>query len=273
MSRITVMRKVTAAALFVLALVFLRTQVGGQAPPDPLQYAGGFLVTGDYAVGNVDFTNPTNPSSGGFSTATINISGVPANADILAAYLYWETIDRTVVTNPEAGVQFRGSNVVDAEVGLVSRTFENLANHSPCFSSGNKPLTMWALKADVLRLLPMQTDLNGPTGKRLANGAHTVRLPDASNGNQVPESAGAVLLVVYRNPEANLSLNPLRRIVVYDGLKRKADLVTTMTQTLQGFYGSSSATLAEGVARARITHIAASWPTEPERANPLQRFD
>ena len=158
-------RKVTAAALFVLALVFLRTQVGGQAPPDPLQYAGGFLLTGDYAVGSVDLTSSTNPSSGGFSTGTINISGVPANADILAAYLYWETIDRTVVTNPEAGVQFNGSNVVDSEVGLVKRTFEDVGPGAPCFSSGQQPLTMWAFKADVLRLLPKQTDVNGPTGK------------------------------------------------------------------------------------------------------------
>ena len=233
---------------------------------DPLQYAGGFLVTGDYAVGSVDLTNSTNPSSGGFSTGTINISGVPANADILAAYLFWETINRTVVTNPEAGVQFNGSNVVDAEVGLVKRTVEDLGTGATCFSSGNQPLTMWAFKADVLRLLPMQMDLNGPTGKRLANGAHTVRLPDAGGGNQVPESAGAVLLVVYRNPETDLSLNPLRRIVVYDGLKRKPDLVTTMTQTLRGFYGSSSATFPPGVVKARITHIAASGqPNENER--------
>ncbi len=195
------LRKVTAAGLFVLTLVFLRTQAGGQASPvDPLQYAGGFPVTGDYAVGSVDLTNSQNPSSGGFSTGTINISGVPPNADILAAYLYWETINLTTVSNPETGVQFNGQNVVDSEVGLVKKTHDDLGTGATCFSSGNKPLTMWALKADVLRLLPPQMDANGPTGKRLANGAHTVKLPDAGGGNQVPESAGAVLMVVYRNP-------------------------------------------------------------------------
>jgi hypothetical protein len=89
-------RRIAAAALFAVTLVVLHTQLGGQTPPpDPLQYAGGFLVTGDYAVGSVDLTNPMNPSSGGFSTGTINISGVPANADILAAYLYWETVALT----------------------------------------------------------------------------------------------------------------------------------------------------------------------------------
>ena len=267
------LRKITAAALFVVTLVLLRTQAGGQGTvADPLQYAGGFLVTGDYAVGSVDLTNSTNPSSGGFSTGTINIIGVPANADVLAAYLFWETIDRTVVTNPEAGVQFNGSNVVDAEVGLVKRTFEDLGSSAPCFSSGREPLTLWAFKADVLRLLPMQMDATGPTGKRLANGAHTVRLPDASGGNVVPESAGAALLVVYRDPEADVTLNPLRRVVVYDGLKRKPDLVTTLTQTLRGFYGSSTAALATGVAKSTDHAYRRHWTTERERTNPVRRF-
>ena len=266
------LRKVTAAALFVVTLVFLRTQVGGQVV-DPLQYAGGFLVTGDYAVGSVDLTNSTNPSSGGFSTGTINISGVPANADILAAYLFWETINLTGVTNPEAGVQFNGSNVVDAEVGLVKRADEDLGTGATCFASGNQSLTMWAFKADVLRLLPMQMDLNGPTGKRLANGDHTVRLPDAGGGNQVPESAGAVLLVVYRNPEPDPSMNPLRRIVVYEGLKRKPDLVTTMTQTLRGILRVLVGKPFCGCRKSTDHAYRCQWATERERANPVQRFD
>ena len=53
-------------------------------------YSTGFLVTGNYVVGGVDVQGQ---SANGFSTGTIHISGVPANADILAAYLYWETID------------------------------------------------------------------------------------------------------------------------------------------------------------------------------------
>jgi hypothetical protein len=61
---------------------------------------------------------------------------------------------------------------------------------------------MWAFKADVLRLLPPQLDANGPTGKRLGNGAHTVRLPDAGGGNIVPESAGAVLLRVSESQDS-----------------------------------------------------------------------
>ncbi len=50
---------------------------------------------------------------------------------------------------------------------------------------------------------------------------------------------------------------------MYEGLMRKPDLVTAMTQTLRGFYGSSSATLAAGVVKARLTHIAASGQPNP----------
>ena len=103
-----------------------------------------------------------------------------------------ETINLTGVTNPEAGLNSSTVRTsLTAEVGLVKRADEDLGTGATCFASGNQSLTMWAFKADVLRLLPMQMDLNGPTGKRLANGNHTVRLPDAGGGNQVPESAGA----------------------------------------------------------------------------------
>ena len=71
----------------------------------PYLYAKSYTVTGDYAVGGVDLL-PDSMSSG-FLTGTIPMSGVPANADILAAFLYWETIstnpaqvDRRAVSRP-----------------------------------------------------------------------------------------------------------------------------------------------------------------------------
>ena len=42
---------------------------------------------------------------------------------------------------------------------------------------------------------------------------HTVTLPDAGNGNNAPVSAGASLVVVYRDPS-----KPLRKILIYDGI-------------------------------------------------------
>ena len=78
------------------------------AASDPLPYTGGFLLTGNYVVGSVDLQGQ---SANGFQTGTIHMSGVPANADILAAYLFWETIDLPGSPNldPQATpVLFRG---------------------------------------------------------------------------------------------------------------------------------------------------------------------
>ena len=261
----TRLNQISGAVLFAVALVLLLAQTGGHAQSqvsDPLSYSTGFLITGNYVVGGVDLTKDVNPSVGGFSTGVINISGVPANADILAAYLYWETIHLATVdaTAAAAGVQFNGSDVESDSVTVVQSAPVTLQPGSNCYSSGNQSVTMRKFKADVMRLLPLQMDLNGPTGKRLANGAHTVRLPDVSGGNQAPESGGATLLIVYRDPEPSPTLNPLRKIVVYDGNYVLPDLVTSMTQNLRGIYKSAA------TKSAKITYIAGSGqPNANER--------
>src|SRR5207344_1634563 len=92
------------ALLVALGSALLITQPVVQTEAtDALPYAKGFLITGDYAVGSVDLAPAS--GGGGFLTGTIPMSGVPANADILAAYLYWETIS----TSPAqlAGAKFR----------------------------------------------------------------------------------------------------------------------------------------------------------------------
>src|SRR5580765_3668669 len=76
-------------------LVLLFAQVGGRANVgglEPLPFSKGFLVTGDYVVGTVDFTSQMNPAVNNLATGTIPISGVPADAHIVAAYLYFEAI-------------------------------------------------------------------------------------------------------------------------------------------------------------------------------------
>ena len=107
-----------------------------------------------------------------------------------------------------------------------------------CWTQGD-PKAMRVFMADVLHLLPMQRDANDKaTGKRLVNSAdlvamvnayqgnparqaeytpHTVTLP-AVSGNQIPESAGASLVVVYVSPDPAA---PLKKIVIYDGIHLK----------------------------------------------------
>ena len=192
----------TASTLFVLGcLLFPRMAMAQGALPLSQSYS----VTGNYVVGGVDLAGKS--QSKGFVTGTIQMSGVPANADILAAYLYWETIwTDSAQTN---GAKFRGSPlnaVISSSRALTGAT-------APCLSSGGgggATYTMTMNRADVLRLLPLQLDEQGnPTGKRLVNSAdlqksglpqHTVTLPEAGTGNQVPQSAGASLLIVYRDP-------------------------------------------------------------------------
>ena len=80
-------------------------------------------------------------------------------------------------------------------------------------------------RADVLMFFPPQRDANGnPTGRRLVNDMDllaagepltTVRLPERGTGNQTPQSAGATILMVYRDPA-----EPLRKIVVYRRIAR-----------------------------------------------------
>src|SRR5262245_20050852 len=84
---------------------------------DALKFFKNYFVTGDYVVGGVALRGQGVPNataqntSGGvatFATGTIHMSGVPGyvangvpqHADIVAAYLYWETIAGTATDPP-----------------------------------------------------------------------------------------------------------------------------------------------------------------------------
>jgi hypothetical protein len=241
----------------VLVLTLMHP-ASGQAQTPGLEYFTSFTVTGDYLVAGIDLVPQS--QSNGFVTGTIQVNGVPANADIVAAYLYWETI----WSNPAQldGVRFRGQPVSAVKSSAVRLT----GPYSPCWSNGGDNLTM--LRADVRRLLPPQLDAQGkPTGKRVVNHADlqryqqqfpdddwllTVTLPEAGTGNQLPQSAGASLLIVYRNPEppSNDPPQSLRSIVVYDGIHLQAPGEATV-HTIRGFVQSAGS-------QAKLTQIAGS---------------
>ena len=99
-------------------------------------------------------------------------------------------------------------------------------------------LTTW--QVDVLRFLPLGTVVGQPNyGKRLVNDTdlanhgkapHSVSLPDSGTGNQLPETAGAGIVAVYRHPDS-----PLTGIVLWEGFRFKP-AAATMSQTLYGYY-------------------------------------
>ena len=74
---------------------------------DALPFAKSYSITGNYVVGGVDLA--PQPGTSGLVTGTISMSGVPANADILAAFLYWETISTQI--SQVDGAKFRGNPV------------------------------------------------------------------------------------------------------------------------------------------------------------------
>ena len=256
-------RLLVVAAIALLAL--LAQTSGRAAPGDVLSYSGGLLVTGNYVVSTTDLTEQANPiDQDGFSTGTLPVSGVPADADIVAAYLYWETITLAADLNQAAGVTFRGNPISLDDVSTVKKnSVELTGTTASCWSSG-QPLAMTGYRADVLRFLPVRLDKDDqPTGKRLVNDAdliahnqplHQVRLP-ARQGNQIPETAGASLVVVFVDRS-----EPLRKIVFYDGIHVQSGLDEVTTQSLQGFYRSSAAKSAQ------VTPIIASGqPNANER--------
>jgi cadherin-like protein len=261
--------RTVAAALVAAAVAFSLTQVRGRAESNEtdLPYARGYLLTGNYVASGIDLTEEGNPpDQNGLSTGTIHITKcnpptvvfdcVPADADIVAAYVYWEAIVANGDLTEASGVQFRGEDILLNDLAGVKASWADLTGStSSCWSSGS-PLKMVHFRADVLRFLPIRLDKdNKPTGKRLVtdqdltdNGLplHTVRMP-TRNGNQIPESAGASLVLVYRDPN-----EPLRKVVIYDGIDIQQSLTDTMSKTIRGFYQSASSK------SAKITHIIGS---------------
>ena len=200
-------KRMAAAFLLALGFVVVLAQIGGHAQPAPitLPYANSYLTTGNYVTGAVDL--PGTGTVNGLATGTIHMSGVPANADILGAWLYWETI----VTDPSqlAGAKFRGLDlkVVKAAARDTDRTFRIVLGRG----RRRATFTMYQMRADVRRLLPLRpmpatsrreslvgdTDLLATTTTNTGQpcGAHTVTLPDL-NGNNAQSAQAPAWVVV-----------------------------------------------------------------------------
>src|SRR5262245_2038623 len=155
--------------LFAFGLLLLLLQMSGRAHDDDdaaLPYAKGYLLTGNYVVGGIDLQ--TEKRQNGFLTGAIPMAGVPANGEILAAFLYWETISTNI--SQVNGAKFRGQPIT-----VVKASSQKLsAPRSSCWNAGTTypTPTLTMFRADVLRLLPYETDVNGnSTGRRLVNDA------------------------------------------------------------------------------------------------------
>jgi hypothetical protein len=264
------------SAALVIVLMMLPAQQASAG--DALNFFKNYFVTGDYVSGGVGLlgqgtkNTPTQTITGGvanYATNVIHMSGVPGymengvpqHADIVAAYLYWETL-ASPNADPVALSKgtFRGLKIVGTQIAAKGAR--------ACGSFGDLDAapgqTRYDFRADVLRYLPYKHDpvTGGPVGDRLVNDTdlaangfapHTVSLPDSGNTWLISLLAhaptylteGASLVVVYRVAGA-----PLKAVVIYDGGFGINSANPVMTQTIQGFYEASKVSPV-----AKMTHI------------------
>ena len=135
----------------------------------------------------------------------INVQGVPAGAEIVAAHLYWQVVSDTGPLVGSVGVKFKGYALeapdspdmtgFDPEPYAKVMTF---AGAAPCFNPGGGTgnpgnRRTFSYRLDVLRFFDIDTNETSPTfGQTIVNGLHEVQLPDTGpNGNQPPMALGA----------------------------------------------------------------------------------
>jgi hypothetical protein len=226
---------------FLFCFEFLVSFVQTSHAADALNYFKNYFVTGDYVVGGVGLRGLgmfSAPLGGSFATGTINIGGAgPVNgvpAEIVAAFLYWETEESA--PSPVAMKGFFDGHPI---VGKILGNPNNPACWSSGGTSGSAVAAGRVYRADVLRYLAIDPVNN----VRLANGPHIVSLPDSGgNGNgNILFTDGASLVVIYRIVVPGQPLiAPLRSVVVYDGTYTMSKGSPPMTQIIGGFYQASS---------------------------------
>jgi len=234
--------------------------VGSFAQADgPLNFGQNYFVRGDFVVAGAQGLN-SSFGADGFGTGTIKIpdanpgitgaKSVPAGAEVIAAVLYWQTVEKVGVVPGQPGSGENGffrPLIQGGPAKGYSITGVPLPNESTVgWSSGGCTGTstgklVRTYRANVVSLLPRDS-----SGNISANGTYEVRL--ANVGNNTPLTLGATLVLIYRVFDPTV---PLNSIVIYDGAFNPGGAQLTMTQTMQGFFGAANHPVS------RITHIVA----------------
>jgi hypothetical protein len=236
----------------LLILGFAQSGFAQQTPP--LNFENNYFVTGDYVVAGVGLRGL---GVNGFATQqftmpdanSVPATGVPQGADIVAAYLYWATVESSQTTFAGENGFFRpvfaggpatGYPITGVVLGNPNAPVSWSSGGCSGNSQGSKTIRTYA--ADVSRFLPQDSQ-----GNILANSKYEVSLADSgSNGGGSPLTLGATLVVIYRALTPSL---PLNSVVIYDGAFAPANNSSLMSQTLQGFYQAASGPIS------KLTHI------------------
>jgi hypothetical protein len=260
----------------LLALLLTATQSGFATtpPPTPLSFSNNFFVTGDYIVAGAVGINQTvvnNLTTGPISVPDANpgITGatsVPKGAQIVAALLYWETVESN--NNPGSGQSgfflpvaiskaFGAAGPPNGGLGYKIQGVNVSPNGNVAWSNGGCPSTstgrvVSVYRADVRTLLPVDGNGNVLEGSSGAPQQYKVTLPSTSTGSP-PISLGATLVIIYRVLSQDV---PLNSIVIYEGAFGQSTInlpsSLIMLQTVKGFYDAAASPVN------RLTHIVGS---------------
>jgi len=251
----------------VVLLACVLTVVPAYATDNPLQLFKNYFVTGDYVSDGVGLRGQghLDKVTGRYLAAGKISVPVPEQAEIVAAFLYWETIETTPNASSAKGYLLNPAHP-DARIEILGKPIGG-DRPAPCWipDEGESEFVrvpiLRVYRADILRYL--QVDDN--TKRKVPN--ITVLLPDSGSIGGVPATEGASLVVVYRRPDL-----PFKSIVIFDPpftpnnntdtLNETLDYTDTLNQTLDGFYQSSTYNPV-----AKITHIVGGG-----QKNSLQRL-
>jgi hypothetical protein len=242
----------TIALGLLLILGFAHSGVAQTTPP--LNFGNNYFVTGDYVVAGVGLRGL---GVNGFATKQFKMpdansvpsTGVPAGAEIVAALLYWETVESSQASFAGQNGFFRpvftggpATGYPIAGVVLGNPNAPVSWSSGGCSGNAQGSKTMRVYSTDVRAFLPLDSK-----GNTLANGTYEVSLADSgSNGGGAPLTLGASLVIIYRALTPSL---PLNSVVIYDGAFAPANGASTMAQTLQGFYQAAASPIS------KLTHI------------------
>jgi hypothetical protein len=215
-----------------------------------------FLTGGDYVVGGWQ----KQTSNGVTTTGIINVpddkqpfqpgvaTQVPAGANIVAAFLYWETVESSKSSFAGQVGVFNGFPITGTILGNPNAPSSWSSGGCAGNNAGSK--TMRAYRADVRQYLNLtSTVMPNGTAVPAGNGSYTVTLAD-SGGSPTPITLGATLVIIYSVPSVSLS-TPLNGIVIYDGAFNPNNSGSTLSQQISWFYQASKST----PPIAKLTHI------------------
>src|SRR3954467_13448409 len=120
----------TTAFIALTTSALLLAGQTAQAQVNAPTFSKNYFVTGDVIVSGVALKGT---GSKGFATGQITVpaAAMPANAEPIAAFLYWMTVGSdTDRAGALAGAQFKGHNIAS-----LSKVLNPLGT-SPCWSSG-----------------------------------------------------------------------------------------------------------------------------------------